>query len=536
MIISIYQQISYKAIKMKQKMIRYITTIKHMKPSQIYYRFRRVLNWGCSLGCTPKPIVGVPHNIATLEELDFDPAFIKRFNATEFREGLVTFLHETETFDWNSKWEIKDKTPLWNFNLHYFEYIHSFAAMYIRTGDEAWIMSANRIIKSWIRYNPQNEMGNGWSAYTIALRLTNWLSYYSETKQQADKGVVDSIFEQYCFLLNHLEKDILGNHYMEDLKALILCSLYFSDNEVLNRATNEFIIQCNEQILPDGMHYELSPMYHKIMLECLLRTAWALREADKKNYKIESFISRMVNVAYSFENGLERIPLFNDSGNNVSKSLDTLITAAKKFDVVPKYVTYLENSGYFIVRTDSYVLIIDAGPIGPEFNPGHGHCDAMSYELYWQGKPVVVNCGTYAYQCSERNYFRGTSAHNTVMVEGVEQSDCWSNFRVGKRSRIRKIEKNCNCITIEMEDQKKNVISRKICISSNAIEIQDQSRNHDLVSYIHILDNNEIQLSVVKGKSTSSKYLYAEEYGKYSEIDGYQIHNSGQITYKIELR
>ena len=535
MIASICISKACKDIKMKQKLIRYISTIKYMKPSQVYYRLRRNLNWGCSLGCIPKPIVGVPHNIATLEELDFDPSFVNRFNVTEFREGIVTFLHETEKFDWNSKWEIKDKTPLWNFNLHYFEYIHSFAVMYIRTGDEAWIESANRIIKSWIRYNPKNKMGNGWSAYTIALRLTNWLSYFSETKQQADKSVIESIYEQYCFLANHLEKDILGNHYMEDLKALILCALFFSDIQVLNRATSEFITQCEEQILPDGMHYELSPMYHKIMLECLLRTAWALSEAGMKNYKIESYISRMVNVAYSFENGLERTPLFNDSGSNVSKSLEALITAAKKFNVVPEYVTYLESSGYFIIRTDSYVLIIDAGPIGPEFNPGHGHCDAMSYELYWQGKPVIVNCGTYAYQCNERNYFRGTSAHNTVMVEGVEQSDCWSNFRVGNRSNIRNIEKSSNCIAIEMEDQHNNLISRKFCISSNVIVIEDQSQNNDLVSFIHMLDNDEIQVSLVKGYLTPGKYLYAEEYGKYSEINGYQIRDKGQIIYKIEL-
>ena len=96
----------------------------------------------------------------------------------------------------------------------------------LKTADRKYLDKSVETINCWIDRNPQKSGGEGWASYTIALRLTNWLSYYSYVNEELDisfkEKLLGSIHEQYEFLSRHLEKDILGNHYFEDLKALIL--------------------------------------------------------------------------------------------------------------------------------------------------------------------------------------------------------------------------------------------------------------------------------------------------------------------------
>lgn len=73
-------------------------------------------------------------SVATLPELDFDMDFLQRFPVSELMNGKISFLHQTEKFDWNGKWKIENQTALWNFNLHYFEYLHPLAKVYLDTG------------------------------------------------------------------------------------------------------------------------------------------------------------------------------------------------------------------------------------------------------------------------------------------------------------------------------------------------------------------------------------------------------------------
>lgn len=422
------------------KLSLYFHTVRYMKPSQVYHRIQKMLKRKCTLGVQ----VSKPANwenlspVASVEELDFDPVFLARFSAEELMGNRVTFLHESREFDWNTPWNFQDMTPLWNFNLHYFEYLFSLVKAYRASGNTAYLAKTKACIQGWIEQNPLSQGGPGWSPYTIALRLTNWLSYYGAAEKEINEDAdfrtrfVGSIYQQYVYLSEHLEKDLLGNHYLEDLKSLILCAIFFKDEQFLCRVLREWKLQCKEQILPDGMHFELSPMYHKIIFEDVLRVAAALRGAGKPDRETEGCLQPVLNVAYSFEEGLERIPLFNDGGNNVAKSLGALLNAAKNhFGLSPQFLSQMPDSGYYIFRNDRWKLIVDSGKPGPEYIPGHAHCDAMSFELFKDGKPVIVNCGTYAYQCKERGFFRSTAAHNTVMADGTEQSQCWGLFGWG---------------------------------------------------------------------------------------------------------
>ena len=519
----------------------YANTIIKMKPSQIFARVKKKLGLKSTIGMKVKEEYLSILLFQTPAELDFDNAFIGRFNADEFLNGKVTLLNECEEFVWDGKWEVTNRSPLWNFNLHYFEYLMAYVNAYKKTQNKEYIEAIKTSINCWIKNNPKSKSGVGWSSYTISLRVVYWFSCLKELKSEFDDDFIErvtvSLYEQYKYLGEHLEIDIQANHLLENLKAIVLCAIAFDDKLILERALRELKNQCKEQILADGMHFELSPMYHKIVLEALIRIAVALRGIGKKDLEIENYIQSMIDVAYSFEQGTDRIPLFNDGGSNVAKSLRALLDAVKNhFEITPTFKAKLTYSGYFIYKWNDWKMIVDAGKPGPDYNPGHAHCDAMSYELYYKGTPIIVNCGTYAYQCKERSFFRSTAAHNTVMLDGDEQSQCWSVFRLGKRSNTRVINEDDSGITMEMIDQNNNKSLRKIMIEEDRIYVEDISENHYIDSYLHILKNSCITINqIICEAKEYQQHLYAPEYGLCQKVDVIVIKGMSKVAYSIDL-
>jgi hypothetical protein len=93
------------------------------------------------------------------------------------------------------------------------------------------------------------------------------------------------------------------------------------------------------------------------------------------------------------------------------------------------------DGGYYILGTDFETpneirLIADAGPLGYREIAAHGHADALSFTLSVGGEEFFVDPGTFAYhtEAQWRSYFRGTAAHNTVRIDGVDQSEPGGNF------------------------------------------------------------------------------------------------------------
>lgn len=515
----------------------YANTIRYLKPEQVFWRVGKKMGMKCALkGAHPTKEIGQRIGIA-IPELDYDPVFLNRFCVEELMADRVTFLHEAEHFDWEGSWHIDGRSPLWNFNLHYFEYIHPLAHCYSETGEWKYLEKTVQMIHGWICQNPQSKGGEGWSAYTISLRLTNWMAYLASVGDKLDasfrKEMEESIFEQYVYLSGHLEKDILGNHYFENLKALVLCALFFGDEKSLPEYLTAFRKECREEILPDGMHFELSPMYHKIILEGILRVAAAFRAANMPDAELERITWDMVSAAYSMGRGLSRTPLFNDSGDNVAKSLAALMECANRYlDIAPVYRKALPDSGYYFFTNGEWKLIVDAGAAGPDYIPGHSHCDAMSFELYRNGEPVLVNCGTYAYQCAQRHWFRSTEAHNTVQAAGVEQSEIWSTFRLARRSKTRVLEVLENGIRMEMTDYKGNRILREILLVPDALHIRDQTEGLELQSHLHSIDKIEINSNA---ELVQSQVMYAPEYGLLKTIHQITATGIGKIEIMIPL-
>lgn len=515
----------------------YVHTIRYMKPEQILWRIGRKLGITCALKGAP-PAKGNGRRIAlSIPELDFDSVFLSRFSVDELMQDRVTFLHEENSIDWNGIWYADTKSHLWNFNLHYFEYIHPLTNRYLETGDKRALDKTVQMIRGWICRNPRESGGDGWSAYTISLRLTNWMAYIAAVGDKVDpsfrKELEESMFEQYVYLSEHLEKHILGNHYYENLKTLVLCSLFFGNTQSLPIYLEAFRKECREEILPDGMHFELSPMYQKIVLEGLLRVAVALREAEKPDAQLEQMAGDMLSAAWSLEWDLSRTPLFNDSGDNVAKSLAGLMACAGRYlDIAPVYHSAFPRSGYYIFTDGPWKLIIDAGQPGPSYIPGHSHCDSMSFELFRDGAPFLVNCGTYAYQCCERSWFRSTQAHNTVQVYGVEQSEIWSTFRLARRSATAVLEVLENGIRMEMTDYRGNRIRREILLKSDSLYIRDQARGMTLQNYLHSIPEIAIDSS---GDLTRRSTKYAPEFGLLQNIHQITVTGRDGIELTVSL-
>jgi Heparinase II/III-like protein/Heparinase II/III N-terminus len=116
-------------------------------------------------------------------------------------------------------------------------------------------------------------------------------------------------------------------------------------------------------------------------------------------------------------------------------------TADAKFDALDAQKSALParqqfpDGGYYILGADlggedEIRVVADAGPLGYRSIAAHGHADALSFTLSVGGRELLIDPGTYAYHTHGRwrQYFRGTAAHNTVRVDGLDQSEPGGNF------------------------------------------------------------------------------------------------------------
>lgn len=421
-----------------KKIDKYYRTLKYLKKSQLIYLVKNRLERG------KKAVTEVPSPACSslslwIPALDTHEGYLERFCPKEILSGKVTLLHESGE-PGGRNWANPDKTHLWNFNLHYLEFLIPLAAEYRRTQDIRCYECFRDYCRSWIADNSEGT-GDGWHPYTISLRLTNlWICMdgFGEIFQKDEKffrELNDSMYAQYLHLQKKPELHLLGNHYFENLKAVMLGALYFGEPGIYETYKRKFRGEIQEQILPDGVHYERSMMYHKIILEDVMRAAKAVRISDAPLYKeLLTVIGKMADAMHSIEGDMGHTPLFNDSGDNVARPYSALTAALKEeFGILPVKKNAFPDAGYCCLESGGVKIVMDAGEIAPDYMPGHGHCDGLSFELSRNGSPVFVNSGTGQYQGPLRSHFRSTAAHNTVVIDGEEQSECWGEHRVAGR-------------------------------------------------------------------------------------------------------
>lgn len=348
-------------------------------------------------------------------------------------------------------WSSSDLPRLWVYHLNYCDFVNLDLA---HPEDHRVLLRTLLLMVDWCR---QNSTGRevGWEPYPLSLRIVNWLKFLLRNASRLEAigqeatlvEILSSLKSQVLVLERTLEFHLRANHLLKNIKALIFAGALLEtreSNRWWTRGADLLAGQLREQVLPDGGHFERSTMYHAEVLEDLLDLE-TLTTASGRTLSCVSALSEGVERMAEFLSAMlhpdGEIPLFNDSAFGIAPHPRELLARAGKCnaDFAPGGMKVLPDTGYATIRepiTESF-LVFDCGPVGPDYQPGHAHCDVLSYELSLDGQRVVVDTGVSRYEPGpERHYERSTAAHNTIRIDGEEQAEIWASFRIGRRPKV----------------------------------------------------------------------------------------------------
>lgn len=451
-------------------------TLKYLRWEQFYFRFRRKL-------IKPR-VTDVYCGLAPLNSNDWVSAELYEEKIT--RDLCADFLNHRKKLNFPKDWNDESHSKLWVYNLHYFEDL-----LCIGSGEKQRFHI--HLLDLWINQNPEGQ-GNGWEPYPLSLRISNilkaWLSGLSLEERH-----FRSLHAQASYLSNDLEKHLLGNHYFVNLKALLFAGVIFDNPRWLKIATSGLMQEIPEQILDDGANFELSPMYHSLILVDMLDMYNLCRSYyGKVDLGLVSMISGYLPKMIWFRDFVSlsdgEPSFFNDSVCGIAPSSQRINKYAEKlgFEINMSQQDELcandtEASGFMVAQSSVAKLIFDAGDVGPDYIPGHAHADTLSFELSILQERVFVNTGISQYGLGGvRLNQRKTRAHNTVEVDNSDSSQVWSGFRVAKRARVIKrfcnVENNVAILSAEHNGFKQilggPIHSRIMCFSGGGLKVIDR--------------------------------------------------------------
>ncbi len=423
------------------KLSLFINTIRYLRCKQIYYRLFYFIKEKF------KGLLGLKYNFSR----NSNAKNLMLLNSIELLEDGMDnyefkFINLSKKFSDKIDWNYSDYGKLWTYNLTYFEFLNRKES--VKHGLELISAFIENIV----------IIRDGLDSYPISLRGINWIKFLV-CNNVNNKIINDSLYAQYYILLNKLEYHLLGNHLLENGFSLLFGAYYFEDLTLYERAKEILEVELEEQILADGAHFELSPMYHQIILFRLLDCINLITNNNWRGKELLRLFLQKAGIMLSwleemtFRNG--EIPLFNDSTNFIAPNSKSLFKYAKLMSVKANR-TRLNESGYRKYRNDNYEMIVDVGKIGPDYLTGHSHSDTFNFELYINDKPVIVDTGVSTYENTHTRFAqRSTMAHNTVIIENFNQSEVWSSFRVARRAYVDIIDEGDDFIEVVHDGYKR---------------------------------------------------------------------------------
>jgi hypothetical protein len=346
----------------------------------------------------------------------------------------------------------------WGIEWRKFYYGLDLAQAYVETADDRFLRAWERLVDSWIEQVPVDlELSD-----VSGRRIQNWTYAWQKFASAPHfdgftSGFAESVLESLRLQVNHLRSHLSAerNHRTLELYGLFVVALAFpeiAEDDLLRFAMAELHNNLLADIRPDGVQREHSTHYHMVVLRSFVAARenarrFGLRFPDSYDERLE----RACEFAMHCHRPDGQIPALSDSdtGNysdvlRLAASLlgrpDFLYAATggaegtapdRRYVGFPDGGYYMQRSGWGNRQTSfdrERFLMFDCGALG---DGGHGHYDLLNVEISAGGQPLIVDPGRYTYAEQTpnlRSWFKGTAAHNTVCVDGMDQSP----YRCGK--------------------------------------------------------------------------------------------------------
>lgn len=399
----------------------YFFTLKNVKLTQLYHQFLYRFSSNFI-----NPILNSKFNSPSFINLKEGVLNHQRLTKSKYFE----FLNLEKTFD-VIDWNFNEYGKLWTYNLNYFDFLHQ---------ENISKEEGLKLIQLFCDFKDKHK--DAYEPYPISLRGINWVKFLSKHKIN-DFDINQQLYNDFLRLESKIEYHILANHLIENAFSLLFGAYYFKNEKLYNKANNLLIVELEEQILEDGAHYELSPMYHCIMLHRILDCYNLVSNNDWKDNELAKLLSNKASLMLGWLEEIlidGKMPMLNDSTTDIAPTPASLFEYAENLNIAITPIV-LKESGYRKLKTNKLEVLFDVGQIAPSYQPGHSHADSLQILLYSEGIPLIVDTGISTYEKNERRQLeRSTVSHNTVTVNKLNSSQVWSGFRVAKRAFVKLIK------------------------------------------------------------------------------------------------
>jgi hypothetical protein len=469
--------------------------------------------------------------------------------------GDIKYIVNDDKTDVKNVWELS--------RLHHLVII---SKAYAITSDEKYYSYFKKSINSWLEANPNGRSVNWTCNMEVSVRVTNIIICYELLKEKLSKDrdfeivLKSTIYYHNKHIAANLENysDLRNNHYLSNLMGLLISSKFLENKDSKKYkkyqrfSRIEIQMEMDKQIYDDGVTYEISTSYQKLVYEILLFSIILGQSEDNKfENKYINRLHDMFVFLKSVSNLDGTIPLFgdNDSGsilvfndyfNEKRTNLPSLINLSEYFfnprsEIKDDTTLYLgckseiqykktelkesyQSSGYYILKKNSFKMVLLCGPLSMKGQGGHSHNDQLSFILNVNNIPVFIDPGTITYTGNSelRNYSRRTSSHNTVQIEEEEQNIIGSDlFALKERTYSKCISYSGDTFSGVHHGFKNRYNSshkRTVNLEHNKITIVDSLTNNEQVNYIVAKLNLVLSRDVKIVESDGLVCLEFEEY------------------------
>ena len=411
--------------------------------------------------------------------------------------------------------EIGDVRTNWEVNRH-----HQFtqlAKLYYITKEEGYLLELKKQFNDWMKENPM-LIGVAWaSPMEVAIRVFSWVITlgFLEKAQCKDKEFMDeikiAILNSTEYIAKHYSRySSANNHLIVEMMAIGIVGVVFNIKEWINLCNDTLNYEMVNQNHMDGINKEQSPHYQCFVMESVLLYLLFCKNNDIAYSKdLDYILNKMCMYISDLSDLNGNVPNIGDcdegkildlSGqpfnhykyvlelgsillekkytdlSNVCENIHWLFDEDKINSVNEVYdnsksKTYDLGGNSILKYKDEekeIILTLDHGELGFGSVAAHGHADALSITLRVNGEPFLIDPGTYIYNIERpwRDYFRKTINHNTIEINGQNQSEIKGTFLWGKRANsnliITRVGEKDDHITCEHDGYKSAIHNREV--------------------------------------------------------------------------